>query len=279
MMIKKTLKISIFIFAFHLNGFSFGEVDSYAPPIEVMAEKIENIGKLEIAIPSDWDVTKLPGNTLRAMDSRVIGGYKRNFVVKPFSGKRYIDDITGKYFRDLVNDKYKTHLRSVQNYDTVEPEYVTLENGQEALLLYSTFSLEGEEMMHMHLILSGDDQHFLVTYTDFHRNLSGDNSESFQMAWSIMSKLSVPYTEGVGRHEQTIYAAVIAGSFVLSLVLFFYIRRRLSASSIGSFDAEEADEIDDELDKDDEWVVEGQGKRIRNIDELDEFDEEFDRPA
>ena len=48
-------------------------------------------------------------------------------------------------------------------------------NGNKAILMYSTFDFNGTAMMHMHLISSDADNHYIATYTDLYDTLSNEN--------------------------------------------------------------------------------------------------------
>lgn len=233
---------------------SKGAVYSSAPVI-VDADVIAELGELEIPIPTSWKIDKSKNDRLLAVESGVNTTYKKNIAVRRFEGKIFIDDISAKRFSELVEIKYPMASNSIVNYRNQEPEYVTLENGSEAILIYSSFSMTGIDMMHMHLVVSTEMSHFLVTYTDLYESVSKEESESFQLAWNMLSNVKVPYTQSGGRFYSTVYTVGGGVLLFVSLFMWGFIRRRLVGAKISSFNDEYGDEIDDELDHENEWIV------------------------
>lgn len=223
--------------------------------VEVSAQALHTVYGLEVAVPSNWKTLKEENGKLVAIDEVLTDGYKRNLIVMSFEGETYIDEISAKRFQGLVNTQYKKGLKSVTDYLTQEPEFVTLENGNEAILMYSSFSLNGQDLMHIHLVVSSMKRHFLVTYTDLHSHLSGENSESFQLAWNILSNISVPFEKGGFRYQTTYFAVGGVVLVFLFLILFSMIRRGLEKKKLANFNVD-SDDIESDLANDNQWVVE-----------------------
>jgi hypothetical protein len=259
-----------------VSSFVSAQEGSYAPPIEIPADSLHMVSDLEIAVPSNWEIRKKSENSFFALDRKIVNDYQKNVTVKTFAGKRYIDEITAELFKNMVKKKYTQALKSISNYETAETEYISLENGNEAILMYSTFSIDGVDLMHMHVIVSSDKNHYLVTYTDAHSSLAEEDSASFQLAWNTISRVSVPYTPGSNRYEKTLYSVGAAGSILLTILIILFIRKRLMGKDVDHFNEDEHDDLDDDLDREGEWVVEsdkydeGDGEPHNELDDFDE---------
>ena len=252
------------VYASNDTGNRSSKVAYTSAPVIVDADVIAELGEFEIPIPTSWKIDKSKKDRLLAVESGANTTYKKNIAIRRFEGKIFIDDISAKRFSELVEIKYPMASNSIVNYRNQEPEYVTLENGSEAILIYSSFSMTGIDMMHMHLVVSAEMSHFLVTYTDLYESVSKEESESFQLAWNMLSNVKVPYTQTGGRFYSTVYTVGGGVLLFVSLFIWGFIRRRLVGAKISSFNDEYGDEIDDELDNENEWIV----------DEDDDFEED-----
>jgi hypothetical protein len=235
-------------------------------PIVVNADVVVNLADLEMPIPTSWRVDKSKKNSLLAVDKEANGNYFKNLTVRKFEGKIFIDEISADKFSDLVKIKYPLAASSIRNYENQDPEFVKLANGNDGIMIYSTFSMSGLDMMHIHLIVSSDFNHYLITFTDLYESISSEDSASFQLAWELMSNVQVPYTQGGSRIQPTLYTLGGGLFLLMSLYLWSFIRKRLVGTNISAFNEDYVDEIDDELDVNDQWVV----------DEDDDFDEDSD---
>ena len=247
-----------------------------SPPLEVEANAVHWITDLEIAVPAGWEVKRKNRTFLRAVETGVEVGYKRNIEVRLFKGKRYIDKITAKYYKKYIKSKYEKNLRSITSYETGDPEFIKLENGNEALVMYSRLIIGDDDLTQMHMIVSGDENHYLVTYADMAESLAEENSPSFQTAWSTMSQVIVPFTFSSSRYDRVIFAVVIGGTLLFGFAGFLYIRRKMNLSAIDNFEHDNHDNLDDELAADGQWSVEDNSYSEAEEEaphELDDFDE------
>ena len=130
---------------------------------ELIEETVHKLGELELSVPNDWKIRESNENTLMLLSGEKENGYYKNITVRSFLGTRYIDGITANYIKEYLRDNYTKYYKIIKDYNSNETEYFTLKNGNQAILIYSTYYEENDEArhsyMHMHVVVSGEKNH------------------------------------------------------------------------------------------------------------------------
>lgn len=204
--------------------------------------------------------------------------YRRNIQVFWSNGFHYIDDAAAMKLAAEIGAKFSKYSPSIKDYSVSKHSLVDLGENK-AILFYNNYSIDKLEMMHIVMLISGSDEHYLVTFTDLLKNYEKyENDETYNNVWwecftSITVKGKPPYRY---RHY------VIAGG-VLAVLLFLVlpislIRRSSSGRYYDSFVHESVDQqemvevVDDDddvaIDDDDDLDSDGGS-------EIDDEDDEY----
>src|SRR5690606_25029214 len=103
--------------------------------------------------------------------------YQRTIQVAAFNGPKYIDETTAREFEELIVNKFSRASASVEEYRIRNHLNVEMADARPGLLFYSEFILEGVPLMQMHVLVSAEDRHFLMTYTDLAQHFEDDSPE------------------------------------------------------------------------------------------------------
>ncbi len=175
------------------------EEASIRPPDTILADGSPIIvadKEISITPPVGWEVmTRVPNMTL-VMQPPLLSGerYRRTLQVSTFKGSRYIDEDAAEEVGEFIISSFSKLSTSVENYRLRNYLPVRLPDGNHGLLYYTEFTLEGVAMMHAHLMLSGQNFHYLLTFTDVAENFESSvgASEFLSIAWESMISARVP---------------------------------------------------------------------------------------
>lgn len=113
----------------------------------------------------------------------------------------------------------------------------------DGLVIYSNFPMRGAQMQQMHVFVSGEQNRFLLTYTDLATEMAKE--EVFNRAWAMLSSVEVT-GQSPGRYTNLALAGGSLSLFILALVGFSVARRRAAARALDGFDTEAG--WDDDMD-------------------------------
>ena len=97
----------------------------------------------------------------------------------------------------------------------IEHKFFDYRGKNDGLILYSQLTLGEFPMMQMHVMVSGQDKHYLMTYTDLASEFQS-NEAAFQAAWNTMTTVNVEGVAPVRYHS-----LIVNGGIGLGVLLFF----------------------------------------------------------
>ena len=143
--------------------------------------------------------------------------YQRTIQVASFRGHKFIDNTTAQEFEELIERKFSRASASIEDYRIRDHHQVDMADGRKGLLFYSEFVLDGVALMQMHVLVSTDKRHFLMTFTDladhFEENQGGDY---LARAWDSMITIELD-----GKTPSRFGPTIKMGIGIVAVILFF----------------------------------------------------------
>ena len=127
----------------------------------------------------------------------------------------------------------------VSDFQILEKRFFNYRGVNDGLLVYSGLKLGEYDMMQMHILISGENNQFLISYTDLAERFSDQSNGIFQQAWESMTSVEVTGETPLRRDMYIKYGA-IAGISVL-LLLLGLLRTRKASKHDYTVDADEID--------------------------------------
>ena len=183
--------------------------------------------------PKGWSVIHGPGGNsptliMQEPEPKFTKGssepiFRRNITVSLIQGSAPIDDIRIESFKnDLANKFGRNPL--TKNFQIIETRYSNWKRSKDAIIAYSGWMAGDIQMMQMHVLVSGHDQQFMMSYTDMASRFIPE-SDQMTSAWNSMMSLNL---DGVppSRYGKAVVGAG-AGLVILSILFVMrQIRRR-----------------------------------------------------
>jgi len=188
--------------------------------------------------------------------------YRRNMSIAVMHHPSPIDSKRAEQLEEEIR-KTLGERSIISNLEFMEHKFFDFKNAKDGIVMYVRFKMGEFDMMQMYVLVSGEDKHYLMTYSDLAERFS--SGDFFNQAWNSMVSLEV-----VGVAPQRYLKTIIAGSILLVIlglsVIFSIIRRRKATKGY----MEDADQIYNEeaWDQDKEmpitqtgvWRLSSQGK-------------------
>lgn len=195
--------------------------------------------------------------------------YRRNIQVFWSKGYHYIDDAAAQRLAEDIGPKFSKYSPTIKDYQVSRHAIVDI-GERKAILFYNSYTIDKTEMAHIVMLISGDQEHYLVTFTDLLKNYEkNENTDTYNNLWwdcftSITIAGSPPY-----RYRHYVWGGGALAAFLLLGLPLWLFRRRSSGRYYDSFVDEpsgqqEAFDTDDDGDDDDDDVA------------LEEFEEDDD---
>lgn len=222
-----------------------------APPSETFisqgqAISLEQLG-VSIIPPKDWEVSTNTGTLSVVMREQrdptpayEKAKYQRNITVAAIQHPSPIDE---KRAVELGQEMLKSFSADglVTDFKVLEHKFFNYKGQNDGLIVYSTLNIGEYPMMQMHVLVSGQEKQFLMTYTDLAENFQ--NQATFEAAWNTMVSIEVTGVSPIRADEYARYGAVATGFLMLGMVAFL-LRRRAGKKDYSSA----ADEFMDDSD-------------------------------
>jgi hypothetical protein len=166
--------------------------------------------------------------------------YQRNVTVATIQHASPIDEtrataLTAELVKNFSADP------TVSGFTVLEHKFFNYRGTNDGLLVYSTLNIGDYQMMQMHVLVSGADKQFLMTYTDLADRFTATNDAGFEQAWNSMVSMEVSGATPARRDEFIRYGAILGGILLLVLVGFLVRRRAAKKDYAGEADALDGD--------------------------------------
>ncbi|MBF0442271.1 MAG: hypothetical protein HQK54_10220 [Oligoflexales bacterium] len=154
--------------------------------------------------------------------------FKRNITVATMNNPFPIDDKETGLLKSKLVDKF-SKITGIKNFQIVEPsKYFDYKGKNDGLIIYSSFELNDIPMSQMHVILSGANNSFLLTYTDISKEFY-ENKDAYNKVWASMTSAEITGT-APNRYMKLIAWAPVGVALLVVTALFMFIRKRRERS-------------------------------------------------
>ena len=204
--------------------------------------QIASLG-ISITPPAGWEVTENGGSLSVVMkepaDSRPSYDkpkYQRNITVAAINHASPIDE---KRAQELQSELIKSFGSdaSVSNFQIIEHRFFNYRGTNDGLLVYSSLDVGGFPMMQMHVLVSGQDKQFLMTYTDLASRFTDTaKGGAFDTAWQSMASIDVMGSAPARPNPYVRYGVPSLVVLLLGLVVLLFKRRKGRADYAGEAD-------------------------------------------
>lgn len=143
--------------------------------------------------------------------------YRPNLTVVAIHDPTPIDELAAKDLKKKLAESIAKGAGVTQVVMDENHRFFDYRNKNDGLVIYSSFTFGEAEMQQIHVIVSGEEKQFHLTYTDLASELQKD--EVFNAAWSIMSSIEVTGDAPI-RFEQL---KILGAAALLSMLLFGFL--------------------------------------------------------
>ncbi len=231
---KTVLALSAMLLS--LTAFAAGENEA-KPNVSISdGSRLQLKGKgFSIVPPKGWEVhSDVPGVSFLFQVPNSNGlKYQRNITVRYAQGEKTIDEYTADEYQDLIVENRSKIYGNMKNYRMRNRAEVELADGNKGLLFYAEFDFEELPMMEMHLLVSSNRGHFLMSYTDLAEHFNPDsNTPYLQEAYNSLISAKVDQPAGARFGFMAKWGVVIAllvfGLFGLRWLSSSFIKRQMT---------------------------------------------------
>lgn len=161
--------------------------------------------------------------------------YQRNITVAAIHKASPIDE---KRAAELKEEMIKSFSADslVSNFQILEHKFFNYKGQNDGLIVYSSLMIGEYQMQQMHVLVSGEQKQFLMSYTDLAENFQ--QPASFEAAWNSMVSIEVTGASPLRIDQYARYGA-LAGGFLMLVMVALLLRRRAGKKDYAS----EADEF------------------------------------
>jgi len=194
---------------------------------------LDNLG-MSITPPKGWEVQTQNGSLSVIMREPAVANaqpgetkYQRNITIAAIHKASPIDEKRATELKAELMSKFGSD-GSLSDFKVGEHKFFNFHGNNDGLLVYSTMTVREFPMMQMHILVSGKDKQFLLTYTDLASQFGAEKDPAYAAAWDSMVSIQV---KGQAPTRFDLYKNhLIAGGTGLFLLLVGWILRRRAAN-------------------------------------------------
>lgn len=185
---------------------------------------------MQITPPVGWEVSHNTGGIsliLREPQAPVEVGktsFARNITVATMHRASPIDEQRATELKEQLKSNFgKDGL--VSEYNVLEHKFFDYRGKNDGLLVYASLKIGQEPMMQMHVLVSGGEKQFLLTYTDLAQRFNDQADKGFENAWKAMTSIAVSGATPSRIEGYYKYFALAGGLGFVGFVLMFLRRK------------------------------------------------------
>ncbi len=191
---------------------------------------LENLG-ITIAPPANWEIVTNGGTLSVVMREQREPApayekpkYQRNITVAAIHKSSPIDEQRAVELKaELIKNFSSDSL--VTNFTILEHKFFDYRGKNDGLMIYSNLNVGEYPMMQMHVLVSGEQKQFLLTYTDLAERFSDSTVGFYEKAWASMVSTQVTGLSPNRMDTYMRYGALAGGVFMFGLVGMLFRRK------------------------------------------------------
>jgi hypothetical protein len=174
--------------------------------------------------------------------------YQRNITLMTIHEPSPIDDLRSKELGQYLLSHFK-ESGIAKDFKIIEAKLFDFRGKNDGILVYSSLTIGDYPMMQTHVLVSGAERQYLMTYTDLAERFSQANDYGFAAAWSSMVSLEVVGVapSRMSQHRTIYLSAAALGLILTGLALWGFKRARTSYRHFADLAVSGKDLEDDDL--------------------------------
>ncbi len=191
---------------------------------------LENLG-ITIAPPANWEIVTNGGTLSVVMREQREPApayekpkYQRNITVAAIHKSSPIDEQRAVELKAELIKNFSSDLL-VTNFTILEHKFFDYRGKNDGLMIYSNLNVGEYPMMQMHVLVSGEQKQFLLTYTDLAERFSDSTVGFYEKAWASMVSTQVTGLSPNRMDTYMRYGALAGGVFMFGLVGMLFRRK------------------------------------------------------
>ncbi|MEI8027734.1 MAG: hypothetical protein WCI18_15405 [Pseudomonadota bacterium] len=152
--------------------------------------------RFSIVPPAGWSVTYSneglgPTLVMQEAAPKMVAGslapiFRRNITLAIIQEASPIDSLREKSFRDQLANTYGKNALT-KDFQVIETKFADWKSSKDAILAYSSWMAGDIQMMQMNVLMSSNNQQYMLTYTDMASRFLPESAEMASAWQSIMS--------------------------------------------------------------------------------------------
>lgn len=199
---------------------------------------LENLG-ITIAPPAGWEVVTNNGSLSVIMREQREPApayekpkYQRNITVAAIHKSSPIDETRANELKEELTKSFSSDSL-VSEFSIREHKFFDYRGTNDGLLVYSDLKVGEYPMMQMHILVSGAEKQFLLTYTDLADRFADPTNGFYEKAWASMVSTQVT---GLSPNRMDTYYkyGAIGGGFLMFGLVGLLMRRKAAKHDYSS---------------------------------------------
>ena len=196
--------------------------------------------KFSIVPPAAWSVTYSnegvgPTLVMQEPAPKMVPGslapiFRRNITLAIIQEASPIDSMREKSFRDQLAVTYGKNALT-KDFQVIETKFADWKSSKDAILAYSSWMAGDIQMMQMNVLVSSNNQQYMMTYTDMASRFLPESPE-MALAWQSIMSLDLS-DSAPSRFTKPLFFGAVA-ALILGLLVMFKITRRRRFSGLYS---------------------------------------------
>ena len=197
------------------------------------------------AEPSAADKTELPKGDAAGV---VKITYQPNIVLAAMHRPLPIDEKSAGEITEQIAKKFR-EIGGISNFQLQQDAKIfEYRAGAKALVVYATYTMNDVTLGQMHMVFSGKENSFLMTYTDLAGHFMGEGAEKnrdYQDAFNTMLSFEAAGSSPIRYREEIILGAIVASCAFILIALLVWARKRSGSSyhDLGDAACYDSDEL------------------------------------
>jgi len=153
--------------------------------------------------------------------------FQRNMTVVSRRGALPMDEKSFLHYQEILTEKMSKDTL-VSNFQIMEHKFFNHRATNDGLMFYTSMKLGTAQVMQAHVLVSGEENHFWLTYTDLAERFSADQ-DTFKKVWQSMVSVA-PTGFAPKRYMDLMIYGSASVAFIVLVGVLFAIRRKRAIS-------------------------------------------------
>lgn len=176
--------------------------------------------EFSIVPPVGWNVYRDYQGAMLYMEPPKEEGqlYQRSIRIMAFNEPVYVDELTFQSFAEKIVENFSKASNSIVDYRIRNQTAIEYSGDRKAGLYYTEFLLAEVPLMQMHILVSSENFHFVMTYTDLMEKFEADSSPELDEAYASLVSAELS-GDPPTRNDSLFHLLIGVGSLITLVVM------------------------------------------------------------